>query len=69
MRIPDWRTLRILLGSLAAGFTAFACAHTVVVESFDMSAPEERCGRYLEELAYAMTGNFRPRYEKRNSPQ
>jgi len=37
--------------------------------SFSMNTPEEQYGRYLEELAYAMTDNFRPHYEKRDAPK
>ncbi|HBO70490.1 MAG TPA: hypothetical protein DD658_10385 [Deltaproteobacteria bacterium] len=37
--------------------------------SFSMTAPEDQYGRYLEELAFAMTDNFRPRYEKRHAPK
>jgi len=37
--------------------------------SFSMSAPEEQYGRYLEELAYALTDNFRPHFEKRDAPK
>jgi hypothetical protein len=37
--------------------------------SFSMNTPEEQYGRYLEELAYAMTDNFRPHYEKRVAPK
>jgi hypothetical protein len=37
--------------------------------SFSMDTSEEQYGRYLEELAFAATGNFRPRYEKRDAPK
>ena len=37
--------------------------------SFSMSAPEDQYGRYLEELAFGITDNFRPRYEKRDAPK
>ena len=37
--------------------------------SFRMSAPEDQYGRYLEELAFAVTDHFRPHYEKRNAPR
>ena len=37
--------------------------------SFSMNNPEDQYGRYLEELAFAVTDNFRPRYEKRNAPK
>ena len=37
--------------------------------SFSVSTPEDQYGRYLEELAFAITGNFRPRYEKRETPK
>ena len=37
--------------------------------SFSMNAPEDRYGRYLEELAFAITDGFRPRYEKRDAPK
>ena len=37
--------------------------------SFNMNAPEDRYGRYLEELAFAITDGFRPRYEKRAAPK
>ncbi len=33
--------------------------------SFSMNAEEDQYGRYLEELAYAMTDSFRPHYVKR----
>lgn len=36
--------------------------------SFSMNNPEDQYGRYLEELAFAVTDTFRPRYEKRNAP-
>jgi len=36
--------------------------------SFSMNSPEDQYGRYLEELAFAVTDNFRPRFEKRNAP-
>ena len=37
--------------------------------SFSMNAPEDQYGRYLEELAYAVTDNFRPHYERRDAPK
>jgi hypothetical protein len=37
--------------------------------SFSMNAPEDQYGRYIEELAYAVTDNFRPHYEKRVAPK
>ena len=37
--------------------------------SFSMNDPEDQYGRYLEELAFAVTDNFRPHYEKRNVPK
>ena len=37
--------------------------------SFSMTNPEDQYGRYLEELAFAVTDNFRPHYEKRNAPK
>ena len=37
--------------------------------SFRMSPPEDQYGRYIEELAFAVTDNFRPHYEKRNAPK
>ncbi len=37
--------------------------------SFSMNAPEEQYDRYLEELAYALTDNFRPHFEKRDAPK
>ncbi len=37
--------------------------------SFSMNSPEDQYGRYLEELAFAVTDNFRPHYEKRNTPK
>jgi hypothetical protein len=37
--------------------------------SFDMDASGEQYSRYVEELAFAITAPFRPRYEKRNAPQ
>jgi len=37
--------------------------------SFSMNSPEDQYGRYLEELAYALTDNFRPHYEKRDAPK
>lgn len=36
--------------------------------SFDMDASDEKYGRYVEELAFAITVPFRPRYEKRDAP-
>jgi len=37
--------------------------------SFSMNAPEDQYGRYLEELAFAVTDPFRPHYEKRDDPK
>ena len=37
--------------------------------SFSMNNPEDQYGRYLEELAFAVTDNFRPHYEKRDAPK
>jgi hypothetical protein len=37
--------------------------------SISMNAPEEQYGRYLEDLAFSITDNFRPHYEKRNAPK
>jgi hypothetical protein len=37
--------------------------------SFSMNAPEDQYGRYLEELAFAVTDNFRPHYVKRKAPE
>lgn len=37
--------------------------------SFSMNTPEDQYGRYLGELAYAVTDNFRPHYEKRAAPK
>ena len=37
--------------------------------SFSMNTPEDQYGRYLEELAFAVTDPFRPHYEKRNAPK
>ena len=37
--------------------------------SFTVNTPEDQYGRYLEELAYAVTDNFRPHYEKRDAPK
>lgn len=37
--------------------------------SFSMNAPEDQYGRYLEELAYAVTDHFRPHYVKRKVPK
>jgi hypothetical protein len=37
--------------------------------SFSMNNPEDHYGRYLEELAFAATDNFRPHYVKRNVPK
>jgi hypothetical protein len=34
-----------------------------------MNNPEDQYGRYLEELAFAVTDNFRPHYERRNAPK
>jgi hypothetical protein len=37
--------------------------------SFSMKTPESEYGRYLEDLAFALTDNFRPHYEKRDAPK
>jgi len=37
--------------------------------SFSVNNPEDQYGRYLEELAFAVTDHFRPHYEKRNAPK
>ncbi len=37
--------------------------------SFRMNSSEDQYGRYLEELAFAVTDPFRPRHEKRNAPK
>jgi len=37
--------------------------------SFSMNNPEDHYGRYLEELAFGVTDNFRPHYEKRDAPK
>jgi len=37
--------------------------------SFSMNGPEDQYGRYLGELAFAVTDHFRPHYEKRNAPK
>jgi len=37
--------------------------------SFSITNPEDQYGRYLEELAFAVTDNFRPHYEKRDAPK
>jgi hypothetical protein len=37
--------------------------------SFSMNNPEDQYGRYLEELAFAVTDNFRPHYKKRDAPK
>jgi hypothetical protein len=37
--------------------------------SFSMNTPEDQYGRYLEELAFAVTDPFRSHYEKRNVPK
>ena len=37
--------------------------------SFSMNDPADQYGRYLEELTFAVTDNFRPHYEKRNVPK
>lgn len=37
--------------------------------SFSMDTSDDQYGRYLEELAFAITDNFRPHYEKRNAPK
>lgn len=36
--------------------------------SFSMNDSEDQYGRYLEELAFALTDNFRPHYGKRDAP-
>lgn len=36
--------------------------------SFSMNTAEDQYGRYLEELAFSMTDNFRPHYVKRKVP-
>lgn len=36
--------------------------------SFSMNHSEDQFGRYLEELAFAVTDPFRPHYEKRDAP-
>lgn len=37
--------------------------------SFSMNTPEDQYGRYLEELAFAITDSFRSHYQKRDAPQ
>ena len=37
--------------------------------SFSMKDPKEQYGRHIEDLAYALTDDFRPHYEKRNVPK
>jgi len=37
--------------------------------SFSITNPEDQYGRYLEELAFAVTDNFRSHYEKRDAPK
>jgi hypothetical protein len=37
--------------------------------SFRMNSPEDQYGRYLEELAFAVTDNFRPHFVKRKAPE
>ena len=37
--------------------------------SFSVNTPEDQYGRYLEELAYAVTDHFRPHYERRDAPK
>ena len=37
--------------------------------SFSVNKSEDQYGRYLEELAFAVTDHFRPHYEKRNAPK
>jgi hypothetical protein len=37
--------------------------------SFSVNTPEDQYGRYLEELAFAVTDNFRPHYVKRKAPK
>jgi len=36
--------------------------------SLSMNNSDDQYGRYLEELAFAVTDNFRPHYEKRDAP-
>jgi hypothetical protein len=37
--------------------------------SFSMNTSEDQYGRYLEQLAFAVTDHFRPHYEKRDAPK
>jgi hypothetical protein len=37
--------------------------------SFSMNNSDDQYGRYLEELAFAVTDNFRPHYVKRKAPK
>jgi hypothetical protein len=37
--------------------------------SLDMDVSGEQYGRHVEDLAFAITAPFRPRYEKRNAPE
>jgi len=37
--------------------------------SFSMNTSEDQYGRYLEELAFAVTDNFRPHHGKRDAPK
>ncbi|HBX42983.1 MAG TPA: hypothetical protein DEH27_03900 [Deltaproteobacteria bacterium] len=37
--------------------------------SFSVNTSEDQYGRYLEELAFALTDNFRPHQEKRDAPK
>jgi hypothetical protein len=37
--------------------------------SFSMNTSEDQYGRYLEQLAFALTDHFRPHYEKRDAPK
>jgi hypothetical protein len=37
--------------------------------SFSMNNSEDQFGRYLEELAFAITDNFRPHHGKRDGPK
>jgi hypothetical protein len=37
--------------------------------SFNLGDPEDQYGRYLEELAYAVTDTFRAHYERRKVPK
>jgi hypothetical protein len=37
--------------------------------SFNLGAPEDQYGKYIEQLAYAVTDNFRSHYERRKAPK